>query len=99
MNKEFQKEAAEFELIMNGNQPEACDVDLRRWKPTDKPIATRAAGGEGINTLAKRIPNLGGEWSYAWRNMAFGVREPDADQTEARRSGEASIPGFIAQGR
>lgn len=108
--KEFPKEAAEFELIMNGNLPEAWDVDLPKWKPADKPIPTRAAGGEAINALAKHIPNLvggsadlnpstrtalkgfgdfqspevsgpgtlgavGGEWSYAGRNIAFGVRE------------------------
>jgi transketolase len=54
----FPKEAAEFELIMNGNLPEGWDVDLPKWKPTDKPIPTRAAGGEAINVLAKYIPNL-----------------------------------------
>jgi transketolase len=108
--REFPKEAAEFEQIMNGNLPEAWDVDLPRWKPTDKPMATRAAGGEAMNVLAKHLPNLvggsadlnpstrtslkglgdfqspevsgpgtlgavGGEWSYAGRNIAFGVRE------------------------
>lgn len=108
--KEFPKEAAEFELITNGNLPEAWDVDLPKWKPADKPIPTRAAGGEAMNALAKHIPNLvggsadlnpstrtalkgfgdfqspevsgpgtlgavGGEWSYAGRNIAFGVRE------------------------
>jgi transketolase len=108
--QEFPKEAAEFELVMNGNLPEAWDVYLPKWKPTDKPMATRAAGGEAINALAKHIPNLiggsadlnpstrtalkgfgdfqppeasgpgtlgavGGEWSYAGRNIAFGVRE------------------------
>ena len=108
--KEFPKEAAEFELITNGNLPEAWDVDLPKWKPADKPIPTRAAGGEAMNALAKHVPNLvggsadlnpstrtalkgfgdfqspevsgpgtlgavGGEWSYAGRNIAFGVRE------------------------
>jgi transketolase len=108
--QQFPKEAAEYEAIMNGNLPEAWDVDLPKWKPTDKQIATRAAGGEVINALAKRIPSLvggsadlnpstrtplkglgdfqspevsgpgtlgavGGEWSYAGRNIAFGVRE------------------------
>jgi transketolase len=73
-------------------------------------MATRAAGGEALNALAKHIPNIiggsadlnpstrtamkglgdfqpaesggagtlgavGGEWSYAGRNIAFGVRE------------------------
>jgi len=106
----FPKEAAEFELIISGQLPEDWSVDLPKWKPTDKPAATRAAGGEAINALAKHIPNLaggsadlnpstrtalkglgdfqapelsgpgtlgavGGEWSYAGRNVAFGVRE------------------------
>jgi transketolase len=100
----------EFESIINGNLPQNWDADLPKWKPTDKPIATRAAAGETMNALAKRIPNLiggsadlnpstrtalkglgdfqsrdvsgpgtlgavGGEWSYAGRNIAFGVRE------------------------
>jgi len=106
----FPKEAAEFESIVSGKLPQNWDVDLPRWKPTDKPIATRAAGGEAINAIAKHVPNLvggsadlnpstrtalkglgdfqspevsgpgtlgavGGEWSYAGRNIAFGVRE------------------------
>jgi transketolase len=106
----FPKEAAEFELIMSGKLPENWNAGLPKWKPTDKPAATRAAGGEVINVLAKNIPNLnggsadlnpstrtalkglgdfqppdfygagtlgavGGEWSYAGRNIAFGVRE------------------------
>ena len=95
---------------MSGKLPQNWDADLPKWKPTDKPIATRAAGGEAMNALAKHIPNLiggsadlnpstrtalkglgdfqspevsgpgtlgavGGEWSYAGRNIAFGVRE------------------------
>jgi len=108
--KEFPKEAAEFELIVSGHLPENWSADLPHWKPTDKPMATRAAGGEVLNALAKHIPNIiggsadlnpstrtalkgwgdfqpsefggpgtlgavGGEWSYAGRNLAFGVRE------------------------
>ena len=108
--QKFPKEAAEFESIMKGDLPEAWDVDLPRWKSTDKPMATRAAGGEALNALAKHIPNLvggsadlnpstrtalkglgdfqspevsgpgtlgavGGVWSYAGRNIAFGIRE------------------------
>jgi transketolase len=108
--KEFPQEAAEFEQIMSGKLPDNWDADLPKWKPQDKPLATRAAGGQALNALAKRIPNLiggsadlnpstntglkgmgdfqpphlqhddvqgavGGEWSYAGRNLAFGVRE------------------------
>jgi transketolase len=106
----FPEEAAEFESIFSGKLPQNWDVDLPKWKPTDKPMATRAAAGEAMNALAKHIPNLiggsadlnpstrtslkglgdfqspevsgpgtmgavGGEWSYAGRNIAFGVRE------------------------
>jgi transketolase len=106
----FPKEAAEFESIMSDKLPDNWGADLPKWKPTDKPIATRAAGGEVMNALVKHIPNLiggsadlnpstrtalkglgdfqsremsgpgtlgavGGEWSYAGRNIAFGVRE------------------------
>ncbi|MBV9764695.1 MAG: transketolase [Acidobacteriaceae bacterium] len=108
--KEFPKESAEFEQIARGNLPENWDADLPKWKPEDKPLATRAAGGQALNALAKHIPNIiggsadlnpststalkgmgdfqppefagpatqgavGGEWGYAGRNMAFGVRE------------------------
>ncbi|MGA2183189.1 MAG: transketolase [Bryobacteraceae bacterium] len=108
--KEFPKEAAEFDMVMRGQLPENWSADLPKWKPSDKPMATRVAGGEVLNALAKRIPNIiggsadlnpstntalkgwgdfqpaesggpgtlgavGGEWSYAGRNVAFGVRE------------------------
>ena len=108
--KDFPKEAAEFEQIMSGALPENWSADLPHWNPTDKPIATRSAGGAALNALAKHIPNIiggsadlnpstdtalkgwgdfqpaesggpgtlgavGGEWSYAGRNIAFGVRE------------------------
>jgi transketolase len=108
--KEFPSEAAEFEQIVAGALPQNWSADLPQWKPTDKPMATRAAGGEVLNALAKRIPNIiggsadlnpstrtalkglgdfqspelagpgtlgavGGEWSHAGRNIAFGVRE------------------------
>jgi transketolase len=43
---------------MSDKLPQNWDVDLPKWKPTDKPAATRAAGGEAMNALAKHIPNL-----------------------------------------
>jgi transketolase len=108
--KEFPKEAAEFERIISGKLPADWSADLPKWTPADKPLATRVAGGEVLNALAKRIPNIlggsadlnpstntalkglgdfqpseyagpgtqgavGGVWSYAGRNVAFGVRE------------------------
>jgi transketolase len=111
----FPGEAAEFEKIMSGELPEGWDRELPRWKVGDKPLATRVAGGEAMNALAKQIPNIiggsadlnpstntalkgmgdfqppdsgaadggvaprqgavGGDWGYAGRNVAFGVRE------------------------
>jgi transketolase len=108
--KEFPKEAAEFEMLVSGALPDNWAADLPKWKPGDKAIATRAAGGAALNALAKYVPNIlggsadlnpstdtalktwgdfqnpeaggpgtlgavGGVWSYAGRNIAFGVRE------------------------
>jgi len=108
--KAFPKEAAELEQNISGKLPENWGADLPKWKPEDKAIATRVAGGQAMNALAKYIPNLiggsadlnpstntaikgagdfqpsefagpatlgavGGEWGYAGRNIAFGVRE------------------------
>ncbi|HLI82479.1 MAG TPA: transketolase [Bryobacteraceae bacterium] len=108
--KEYPSEAAELERAIAGKLPENWAADLPRWKPADKPLATRSAGGMALNALAKRIPNIiggsadlnpstdtalkgmgdfqppelggqsvqgavGGDWDYAGRNLAFGVRE------------------------
>ena len=58
--KEFAKEAAELEQMISGKLPENWAADLPKWKPEDKPIATRAAAGQALNALAKRIPNIVG---------------------------------------
>ena len=108
--KAFPAEAAEFERDMTGKLPDDWKSDLPKWKPEDKPVATRVASGKALNALAKKIPNIiggsadlnpstntalegmgdfqppeaegpgtagavGGEWGYAGRNIAFGVRE------------------------
>ncbi len=56
--KDFPKEAAEFEQLLSGKLPGKWDADLPKWKPDDKPLATRAAGGQALNALAKHIPNI-----------------------------------------
>lgn len=56
--KAFPQEAAELEQNISGKLPENFAADLPKWKPSDKAIATRVAGGEVMNALAKRIPNL-----------------------------------------
>ncbi len=58
--KDFPQEAAEFAQIVSGKLPENWDADLPKWKPEDKPIATRAAGGAAMNALAKHLPSLMG---------------------------------------
>ena len=108
--KDFAADAKELELLLSGKLPADWQADIPTWKPEDKPIATRAAGGQVLNAIAKHLPNLvggsadlnpststalkgegdfqppesggpatqgavGGVWSYAGRNMAFGVRE------------------------
>jgi transketolase len=54
----FPKEAAELDAMISGKLPADWAADLPKWKPSDKAIATRAAGGEALNALAKRIPNI-----------------------------------------
>lgn len=58
--KDFPGEAAEFERLVAGKLPDNWSADMPKWKTSDKPIATRAAGGEVLNALAKRIPNIMG---------------------------------------
>ena len=56
--KEFPNEAAQLERMISGKLPDNWNADLPKWKPEDKPIATRAAGGQALNALAKNIPNI-----------------------------------------
>ncbi len=58
--KEFAAEAAELQMLIDGKLADNWKADLPKWKPEDKPIATRVAGGEVMNALAKHIPNLVG---------------------------------------
>jgi transketolase len=56
----FPKEGAELESFISGKLPENWKADLPKWKPEDKPIATRAAGGQVMNVLGKHFQNLVG---------------------------------------
>jgi transketolase len=56
--KDFPKEAAELERAIGGKLPEDWAADLPHWKTSDKAIATRVAGGEVMNAIAKHVPNL-----------------------------------------
>ncbi len=57
-SRRFRRKPPSSSSIVSGRLPQNWSADLPKWKPTDKPIATRAAGGEAINALAKHIPNL-----------------------------------------
>jgi len=50
--------AAEWKRVMSGQLPEGWDRDLPTFSPTDKPIATRAAGSKALNAIAARVPEL-----------------------------------------
>ena len=52
--------AAEFERVMAGKLPEGWDADIPTFAATDKPMATRKAGGAVINAIAARVPELFG---------------------------------------
>lgn len=50
--------AAELERVTAGELPKGWDQDLPTFAATDKPIATRSAGGKIINAIAARVPEL-----------------------------------------
>jgi transketolase len=56
----FPGEAAELELMLSGKLPENFAADVPKWKPEDKALATRAAGGQVLNALAKHLHNIVG---------------------------------------
>jgi transketolase len=58
--QQFPAEAAEFEEFVSGKLPADFAADLPKWKPEDKALATRAAGGLVLNALAKRVQNIVG---------------------------------------
>jgi transketolase len=50
--------AAEWKRLTSGQLPEGWDKDIPTFSPTDKPMATRSAGGKTINAIAARVPEL-----------------------------------------
>jgi transketolase len=50
--------AAELERVTAGDLPKGWDEDIPTFAATDKPIATRSAGGKIINAIAARVPEL-----------------------------------------
>ena len=56
----FPDDARLWTQLMAGKLPDGWKEALPSWKPEDKPIATREAGGKVLNALAGKIPNLVG---------------------------------------
>ncbi|MCC6543605.1 MAG: transketolase [Nitrospirae bacterium] len=109
-SKAFPDLAKEFQQGMTGELPQGWDADIPVFPADPKGLATRAASGNVLNSIAKKLPALiggsadldpstrtglkmmgdfgnpleetgnlqgstGGGWSYAGRNLHFGVRE------------------------
>ncbi len=56
----FPKEAEEFDQMLSGKLPADFAAEVPKWKPEDKALATRAAGGQVLNALAKKLHNIMG---------------------------------------
>ncbi len=94
--KEFPKEAAELEQAMSGKLPDNWKDGLPKWKPEDKPIATRAAGGQVMNALAKHFPNLlGGSADLNPSTNTALKGEGDFQPPEAYGPGTAGSVGGV----
>jgi transketolase len=99
--KAFPNEAAELERLIAGKLPADWAAGLPKWKPSDKAIATRAAGGEVMNALAKSIPNLIGgsadlnpSTNTALKGMGdFQPSESDGPGTQGAVGGEWDYGG------
>jgi transketolase len=62
-------EAAELRAALAGRLPDGWDDDLPTYTPEDKPLATRAASGNALNAIAKKVPwMVGGSADLAESN-------------------------------
>ena len=75
---EFPEMAKEWEMVMNNELPEGWDNDIPDFKPSDGPIATRAASGKVLNSISPKLPTLiGGSADLAPSNKTLleGIEE------------------------
>ena len=56
--EKYAAEAAEYELLKDGNLPEGWKDDLPVFKPDAKGLATRKASGKALNAIAPKLPLL-----------------------------------------
>lgn len=50
--------AAAFEAALSGRLPDGWDADLPKFAPAAGPLATRAASGKALNSIAQKVPWL-----------------------------------------
>jgi transketolase len=76
-------DAADFERRLAGKLPDGWEASLPSFKPTDKPIATRAASGQVLNAIAPHIPELlGGSADLASSNETLVKGLPNFTATD-----------------
>jgi transketolase len=56
--EKYAAEAAEYELLRDGNLPQGWKDDLPVFKPDAKGLATRKASGKALNAIAPKLPLL-----------------------------------------
>jgi transketolase len=89
----YPKEAAEFEAMVAGTLPPDWNADMPKWQPTDKAIATRTAGGQALNALAQRIPNIVG--GSADLNPSTDTALKGMGDFQPAESGGPGTPGAV----
>ena len=79
--------AREWEMSQAGTLPDGWRDSLPQWRVGDKPIATRVAGGQALNALAREIPwILGGDADLS-------------DSTKTGLAGGGDFDGQTGEGR
>src|SRR5690348_834941 len=75
-------------MLIPGKLPENWNADLPRWQTAATPIATRVAGGQAVNALAKRIAYI----IVGWAGL-----NPSTD-TELKGMGDSQPPEVAGAG-
>ena len=79
---EYPQMDTELERRLTGDLPEGWDANLPEFPADSKGMATRAASGKVINTLAARLPELiGGSADLAPSNNTWINNSPDFQKT------------------
>lgn len=89
----YAAEAAEIESFFAGKMPDNFAADIPKWKTDDKPVATRAAGGQVMNGIAKNVHNLMG--GSADLNPSTNTALKDAGDFQPTEFGGPSTPGAV----